>query len=319
MSDDEGSTSSATSSSSSSASESSSGPPSPMPELMVTNRAHRANRGNRMQKVMTEELEEGDIYKELYGGFDEVADDEQYETEESDDDQVDSDFDEADDEPKDGDPDAEAAAADRAAADEDDELPRKKQRLLPGDEKPKKKATAAPKKAPARRSANDQRARFVQLGAGAAAVGPSSSSVGASHGDTPSPSVDGEAEEGGRRKSRRSVAVVQAQEVNRRLQEREEMRVSRSLSQKPKAPVVVMTQEELLAEAKITEQANLADVAAFLKLEEERKKQKHAPVVLTGQRYIYHSRAILDPETQQPRTQNFVTFVDVPDVAHAFG
>lgn len=60
---------------------------------MAATRERRANAGNRIDKLLNEEEEE-DIYKTLYGGFQEVADDKDYiqNNKSDDDDSVDSDF-----------------------------------------------------------------------------------------------------------------------------------------------------------------------------------------------------------------------------------
>eukprot|EP01137_Pigoraptor_chileana_P037496 Opistho-2@34665 len=59
---------------------------------LVKARPARANAGRKMQMVMQDEQED-EFYKELYGGFAEEANDEQYTTEDEEEDEVDSDFD----------------------------------------------------------------------------------------------------------------------------------------------------------------------------------------------------------------------------------
>lgn len=60
---------------------------------MAATRERRATAGNRISKLLNEEEEE-DIYKTLYGGFQEVEDDKDYiqNNKSDEDDSVDSDF-----------------------------------------------------------------------------------------------------------------------------------------------------------------------------------------------------------------------------------
>ncbi|KAJ8865766.1 hypothetical protein PR048_033288 [Dryococelus australis] len=58
---------------------------------MASSRERRANAGNRMSKLLDEE-EEDDVYKTLYGGFNDVENDVDYQAEEEGEDEVDSDF-----------------------------------------------------------------------------------------------------------------------------------------------------------------------------------------------------------------------------------
>jgi len=69
-----------------------------------------------------------------------------------------------------------------------------------------------------------------------------------------------------------------------------ERRKAQALKPK-KEPERKLTQEELLEEAKITEQLNLESLDAFRRKEEEaRKLVKKKPVVLTGQRIVFLSK-----------------------------
>lgn len=59
---------------------------------------------------------------------------------------------------------------------------------------------------------------------------------------------------------------------------------------KLKSPIHKLTQEELLEEAKITEQYNIESLQILQKLEEEKKKFHLFKPIITGPRIIYHSK-----------------------------
>lgn len=59
---------------------------------------------------------------------------------------------------------------------------------------------------------------------------------------------------------------------------------------KLKSPIHILTQEELLEEAKITEQYNIESLQILQKLEEEKKKFHLFKPIITGPRIIYHSK-----------------------------
>lgn len=63
---------------------------------MAASRERRTNAGNRISKLLNEEEEDEELYKTLYGGFQETEDDKDYTqnkvADDDDDDSVDSDF-----------------------------------------------------------------------------------------------------------------------------------------------------------------------------------------------------------------------------------
>ncbi|XP_063239783.1 vacuolar protein sorting-associated protein 72 homolog isoform X2 [Bacillus rossius redtenbacheri] len=82
---------------------------------MASTRERRVNAGNRMSKLLNEE-EEDEVYKTLYGGFNDVENDIDYQAEEEGEDEVDSDFSiEENDEP---------------VSDVEDEGPKRQRRLI---------------------------------------------------------------------------------------------------------------------------------------------------------------------------------------------
>jgi len=98
--------------------------------------------------------------------------------------------------------------------------------------------------------------------------------------DTPTPSQP--------RKSSRTVALARAAE---RQKERQELEKKKALRPKKRAQIVVrrLTQEELLAEAKITERINRESLKDFLLIEEEKRRVKELPAY-TGPMIHYHSK-----------------------------
>lgn len=101
----------------------------------------------------------------------------------------------------------------------------------------------------------------------------------------------------GLRKSTRTLTVSKAEELKQRQHEEKQKR-SKQQQPKPKAPPGMrrLTQEELLAEAKITEEHNLASLAAYQRLEADRKKTKIQKVTYKGPliRYCSLSMPVVD-------------------------
>ena len=86
-----------------------------------------------------------------------------------------------------------------------------------------------------------------------------------------------------------------------------------------------LTQEELLAEAKITEEINLASLDAYQKLELEKKKTKSHKNVFNGPTIRYHSTTmpLLDSDDEASdnlkQSRNFITFSDEETLRNIFG
>ena len=90
-----------------------------------------------------------------------------------------------------------------------------------------------------------------------------------------------------------------------------------------------LTQEELLAEAKITEEINLASLDAYQKLELEKKKTKSHKNVFNGPTIRFHSTTmpLLDSDDEHSheasnnlkQSRNFVTFSDEETLKNIFG
>lgn len=105
----------------------------------------------------------------------------------------------------------------------------------------------------------------------------------------------------GLRKSTRTLTVSKAEELKQKQHEEKEKR-NKQKQQKFKAPPGMrrLTQEELLAEAKITEEENLASLAAYQRLEADRKKTKIVKVTHKGPLIRYCSLSMPVVEIHEP-------------------
>ncbi|UYV69613.1 VPS72 [Cordylochernes scorpioides] len=84
-----------------------------------------------------------------------------------------------------------------------------------------------------------------------------------------------------------------------------------------------MTQEELLEEAKLTEQENLKSLESYQKLELEKKKSKFVKQAVRGPTIRYHSVSmpLVDEASGEVKgrcSRNFVTFSDEPTMQQSF-
>lgn len=106
----------------------------------------------------------------------------------------------------------------------------------------------------------------------------------------------------GLRKSTRTLTVSKAEELKQRQYEEKEKRSKQKQPIKPKAPPGMrrLTQEELLAEAKITEEHNSASLAAYQRLEADRKKTKIQKVTFKGPIIRYCSLSMPVLEIHEP-------------------
>ena len=233
--------------------------PLPAVESLVSGRAPRVTAGNRLGQLLTEETED-DFYKTALGGFGEESGDEEYETEEDVGDVVDSDFDRDEDEENyDPGSDFEEPAKKRTKATYKD--PRAKKQIEPA-----RKRIQTPKK------------QTVHASVSNAAVSSATQAEIVPDKVVKESVQDGSDPSAGTRKSHRLSTVEQRREHQKRQME--------SLNKPKKAVKVIqyrtLSQEELLAEAVETERENLASLAAYRRLEEERKKSKTPKSKFTG-------------------------------------
>ncbi|XP_059219274.1 vacuolar protein sorting-associated protein 72 homolog [Stomoxys calcitrans] len=216
---------------------------------MAASRARRSNAGNRIAKLLNEE-EEDEFYKTSYGGFQEEAEDKEYVQKDEEEDVVDSDF--------------SIDENDEPISDQDEEAGKKRKRTgvntkaykEPKPAKKDEKSTTGPaKKRTPRAGRRKTRAKFT---------------------------VHDSA-----RKSIRASTAIKTQATKIRLKEMDDAR-------KKKRKVVrveeyMPTQEELLEEAKVTEEENIKSLEKFHKMELEKKKTRPSKRVFNGPMIRYHS------------------------------
>ncbi|XP_053605224.1 vacuolar protein sorting-associated protein 72 homolog [Plodia interpunctella] len=218
----------------------------------MAQRERRSNAGNRMAKLLDEE-EEDDFYKTTYGGFQEVAEDNDYIQEKEQDDVVDSDFDiDENDEPV---SDQEAEGKEK----------RKTSSGAYKDPNKKKKATKKPvvkkPKDPVAKEENPEKSEKTERVI-----------------------LDTSIE----RKSIRQTTALKSAETQQRIKIRSELKKKKPKKVEDKMP----TQEELLEEALITEQENLKSLERFEQIEMERKKVRPTKKTISGPVIRYHSFSV---------------------------
>ncbi|KAL5016487.1 hypothetical protein ScPMuIL_006076 [Solemya velum] len=216
---------------------------------MAATREKRHNAGSKMAKLLNEE-EEDDFYKNTYGGFTEDDNDDEYQSENSESDMVDSDFSiEENDEVK-------------SDVDDEDGPKRRKKLVTKAYREPVKKK---PKPEEKKKSPKHEKTKAQP------------SSVQIYH----SPE----------KKSVRKSTLDKSKAVANRQQQREARAkmLKDFANRKNIAEVRRLTQEELLAEAKITEELNLKSLANYEKLELEKKKSRIQKQVYKGPLLRYHS------------------------------
>lgn len=105
----------------------------------------------------------------------------------------------------------------------------------------------------------------------------------------------------GVRKSTRALTVERAQATkNRFKQEREKKTLLNKKQPKKVVGMRRLTQEELLAEAKITEEENIASLQAYQQLEADKKKTKIQKVAYKGPVIRFHSLSMPVLEVTEP-------------------
>lgn len=222
---------------------------------MAANRERRANAGNRISNLLNDEEEEEEIYKTLYGGFNEIEDDKDYIQikQEDDDDSVDSDFsiDENDEVISDMEELPERRARQTGKVYKD-----LKAKKVPAN-KTRQNSTKVIKKQVAKRfkSNRKHRSSFTVLDSGKISL-------------------------------RHSTALKSAA-TQHRVKERKE--AMRKRVKNYRIVDVMPTQKELLAEAETTAKENLASLERFKKMEIEKKKVRPTKRTNPGPIIRYHS------------------------------
>ena len=208
---------------------------------MAASREPRCNAGNRMSRVLEEELDEDDFYKTTYGGFNEEEEDGDFEHEMEDSaDEVDSDFDRSED--------------DEIKSEEEDvdkPKPRKKGIITKAYKEPAtKKQTKTPSSTISSRSGtritveNKSKKRTLD------------SSL-----DCPM-----------RKSSRKSTATNSLMTIMRQKEREETDKKKKEVAKKAVTGVRRLTQEELMKLAEKTEKKNLKSLEKYQRLEANRKK-----------------------------------------------
>ncbi|KAM9293953.1 vacuolar protein sorting-associated protein 72 homolog [Gastrophryne carolinensis] len=193
--------------------------------------------------------EEDEFYKTTYGGFNEESGDEEYEERSASEDEVDSDFD--------------IDEGDEPASDHEEEEPKRKRRVVTKAYKePIKLLKPKPKPKP----------------------GAPSSSAPKSRPERPPPQEGAEEGSEGRKQVRQST-TEHTRQTFLRMQERQVQ------SRKKKGPLLdrPLTQEELLQEAKITEEINIRSLENYERLEADKKRQVQKKRRCEGPVIRYHS------------------------------
>ncbi|KAK7099051.1 vacuolar protein sorting-associated protein 72 homolog isoform X2 [Littorina saxatilis] len=271
---------------------------------MAAERSKRSNAGSRMNQMLEAE-DEDDFYKTTYGGFEEEAEDNDFKSEDSDSESTDSDF--------------SIDEHDEVRSDGDDDEPKRKKRVVT-------KAYKEPK----REDEAEKNVKVEEKKERKKTIKPDP--------DIPAVQIYMSPE---RKSMRRSTALKSKQTQSRQKRREEQAKVIADIADKKNVNVEDvrrLTQEELLVEAKLTEQINLKSLENYQKLELERKRTRVQKQVYRGPIIRYHSVTMpvlnedlcLDPEisvdedgdaqleaAQQPApassdvcSRTFITFTD---------
>lgn len=216
---------------------------------MAAQRARRSNAGTRIAKLLDDE-EEDEFYKTSYGGFQEEVEDIEYQQKDEEEDVVDSDF--------------SIDENDEPLSDHDEEAGKKRKRTgintkaykepIPP-KKDDKTATGVVKKKVSKVLKRKVRPKFTVLDSA--------------------------------RKSIRASTAIKTQATKIRLKEMDDARKKKKKF--VRIEEYMPTQEELLEEAKVTEEENIKSLEKFLKLELEKKKTRPSKRIFSGPMIRYHS------------------------------
>lgn len=229
---------------------------------MAASRERRSTAGNRMSKVLEEELEEDDFYKTTYGGFEEEEEDGDFDSEQEDSaDEVDSDFDN----PEEEDDDQEVKAS-------DDEKPKRKRGInTKAYKEPNPKRGVAASLSAAKKPRTESVPKQNEKGSDE--DDNNDGSIDTQNEKTPKPNkLDAKSIEQVRKSSRHSTAKNSLLTHIRKKEREEENKKKKGMPKKQTIGVRRLTQEELMAEAEKTERKNVKSLENYLRLEESRKK-----------------------------------------------
>ncbi|XP_030370614.1 vacuolar protein sorting-associated protein 72 homolog [Scaptodrosophila lebanonensis] len=218
---------------------------------MAASRSRRNNAGTKIAKLLDEE-EEDEFYKTSYGGFHEEEEDNEYEQKDEEEDIVDSDF--------------SIDENDELISDQEEVSDKKRKRGGVNTKAYKETKPAAKKETKAVPALHKKRGgggvvkrkvrpRFTVLDSG--------------------------------RKSIRTSTAIKTQATKIRLKELDDAR--RRKKKVKRVEDYIPTQEELLEEAKITEEENIKSLEKFQKMELEKKKTRPTKRSFNGPTIRYHS------------------------------
>ncbi|VDP98759.1 unnamed protein product [Trichobilharzia regenti] len=261
-----------------------------------TERKRRANAGSRMARLLNEE-EEDEFYSNVYGGFKEEDEDEDYMSESSVEDVIDSDFLD----PSESEEDSAAAAAAEVEEEEGGRKKRKGNRVVTrGYKEPKRAKTT---KSQAKNSAKKKTGEKVSTEPQDKPTPPVK--------DKPKPTVTKKSSQTHvfvkptlRSRTKEATAKQETQATRRPVIRKGITPIRRKaflaeIARRKNLPEVRrLTQEELLAEAKITEEINRRSLERFQRLEIERKKARVLKTVHCTPMIRYHSVSVPSIEDQ---------------------
>lgn len=268
----------------------------PTVEPLATTRSRRTNAGNLMSKMIQDE--EDEFYSNLYGGFNEEDDDMDFDEEE-----------EANDEDVEGDYDVDSDFS----IDETDEIAPQHQLV---DEEPKKRRGAYKDPKPKGHSSTSAGSFMgtieLSSGASAPATGPATTT------STPKPKLAHSPGKNRGERSFRDSTRKKTEETIKNIQTGTRKKKKKLRNAEAWRP---LTQEEMLAEAKLTEEQNLKSLETYQRIESEKlKKIKQVKKTLPVPYVTYFSTTmpvlkkdelIKSPivKTDERYSRNFITYV----------
>lgn len=242
------------------------------PEPLATTRARRANAGNRMSDLIQEE--EDEFYTNVYGGFQEEDDDGDFDDEQDvNDEEVEDDY----------------SVDSDFDIDESDEIAPEHQAV---DEEPKRK----------RGVYKDPKPRVPA----SSHMGPSSSTPVQPR---PKPSSSVTPQSPSKHRPERSFRDSTKKKTAETIKNVETIKKKKKKLRRLEAPKK-LTQEEMLEEAKITEEENIKSLEIYQRLESEKlKKIKLMKKTLPVPYVTYYSSVFTNPETKERYSRNLCTYV----------
>nr|XP_039269592.1 vacuolar protein sorting-associated protein 72 homolog [Styela clava] len=255
---------------------------------MAAAREPRCTAGNRMSKVMEEELDDDDFYKTTYGGFEEEKEDNDFESDQEDSaDEVDSDFD--------------ISENDEIVSDQDEET------IKQSEKKRKRGANTKAYKDPSIKKAKKDEKEISKSDDNKEEKVPKEAKK------TEPTAVNND---GPSRKSSRRATAANSYLISMKVKERKIAdQKKKETVKKPMAGVRRLTQEELMQEAERTERKNLKSLHNYQRLEANRKKSstKKRTFAEPTIKYLSTTMPSVDPDEPSKISRDFIIFSE-PEV-----